>query len=62
MSLIVLKVTPSLHRWAVLHNGSPVATFGDRQEAERAALAIACHHPRRDTAEVELHREDGGLS
>ena len=48
MSLIVRKVTPSLNRWAVLHNGRALATFATRGEAERAALAVATHlesHP-----------------
>ena len=54
MSLIVLKVAHSLNRWAVMHNHVTVATFATKPEADRAALAIAVHHPKRDTVEVDF--------
>jgi hypothetical protein len=62
MSMIVLKVKSSLRRWAVLHKDVTVATFATRDEAEKAALAVATHHPPRDTAELDVEREDGRLS
>ncbi len=62
MSQIVFKVLPELNRWSVLHNDLPLATFATRTEAERAALAIAARHPKRDTAKLDILREDGLLS
>ena len=54
MSLIVLKVEQSLNRWAVIHNHVTLATFATKPEADRAALAIAVHHPKRDVVEVDF--------
>jgi hypothetical protein len=62
MALIVFKVLPRLNKWSVVHNDVPLATFATRPEAERAALAVASHHPKRDTAELAVIREDGLLS
>lgn len=62
MSLIVFKVARSLDRWAVLHHDQPLATYDTQAEAERAALALATHHPARDSAEVSLPAPDGGRS
>jgi hypothetical protein len=59
MSVIVLKVKHSLDRWAVVHRDVTVATFATRDEAEKAALALAIHHPKQDTAELDLPSEDG---
>jgi hypothetical protein len=62
MSQIVFKVLPERNRWSVLHNDMPLATFDTRTEAERAALAIAARHPKRDTAKLDLLSEDGLIS
>ncbi len=62
MTQIILKVTPSLNRWAIFHNDTSVATFPTREEAERAALALAVRHPSWSTAKIALTREDGGHS
>jgi hypothetical protein len=59
MSLIVFKVAKSMNRWAVLHNEQPLATFDTQAEAERTALALATHHPKRDTAELDLPSPTG---
>jgi hypothetical protein len=62
MSQIVFKVLPERNRWAVLHNDLAVATFATRPEAERAALAIAARHPKRDTAKLDMLGDDGLIS
>ena len=62
MSLIVYQVAQAWDRWAVLHHDQPLATFDSREEAERAALALATHHPKSATAEVDLPHEGLGQS
>jgi hypothetical protein len=59
MALIVLKVVPHLNRWALVHNEVTMASFATKAEAERTALAIAKHHPRRDAVELDFTRNDG---
>ncbi len=59
MSVIVLKVAKDWTRWAVFHEDQPIARFDTQEEAERAALALAIHHPKRDVADVELPNRDG---
>lgn len=58
MSMIVLKVKRALDGWAVMHRQVSVATFKTRAEAEKAALALAVHHPSRDTVELDFVRDD----
>ena len=62
MNEIVLKVTPSLSRWAVVHGDLALATFDTRQEAEAAALALARARPRASTAALDLVDADGAVS
>jgi hypothetical protein len=62
MSQIIFKVVPHLNRWSIVHNDTSLASFATRPEAERAALAIATHHPKRDTAKVDMVHEDGLIS
>ena len=56
--MITFKVGQVWNRWAVLHHEQPLATYETREEAERAALALATHHPKRVDAEVDLTAGD----
>ena len=58
MPAIAFEVAPNLGRWAVMHEGLPLATFATQEQAERAALAVAIRHPQSSTAKVDVNRGD----
>lgn len=62
MAVIELVVGRALNRWAVMHHGQPLAYFDSEAEAQKVALAMAAHHPRRDVADIQLIRPDGTQS
>jgi Uncharacterized protein conserved in bacteria (DUF2188) len=62
MSPLAFKVEPLGGGWALSHGGQPIATFATREEAERAALAVAAKHPANRTAQVDLEQKGAPTS
>lgn len=58
MPSLDFKVAQVRNGWALSHNGMTMATFDTKEEAERAALAIAVKHPANRTAKVDLEADD----
>ena len=58
MSPLAFQVAPIRNGWALRHNGQAMATFDTKEEAERAALAVAVRHPANRTAKVDVESED----
>ena len=54
MSPLAFKVSPLRSGWGLSHNGVSMASFATREEAERAALAVAARHPRGRNAQIDL--------